>query len=266
MSIYKNGQKVLGSFNDVTGFVEKSDITTTINSSSTEAQIPSAKSIYYNCIEGIEINQTTIDTYGTEILKYPLGIWRIVSDSKASKFTDLPAKLSGRIEITSIVADTNKSPWNSPWSCRVYNFETYNEGNYIRKITSGNTAGVISYDSGWKKVCTTNVRDVPLTTIAFQKTTNYKIPPQQYCEYLVANGECEITLRVNVVAPSNIDTPVFSGLPVPYSIKYFHLACTEGTGNDHIFATVYTDGRLLLKKGTVNGLYIGSFKYKVVES
>ena len=117
----------------------------------------------------------------------------------------------------------------------------------------------------WGTICSTGVKDVPLTTIAFQKTTNYKIPPQQYCEYLVANGECEITLRVNVVSPSNIDTPVFSGLPVPYSIKYFHLACTEGTENDHVFATIYNDGRLLLKKGTVNGLYIGSFKYKVAE-
>ena len=137
--------------------VDKSSIvTTTINSSSTDAQVPSAKSIYYNCIEGIVINQTTIDTYGAEILKYPLGIWRISGNNLASQFTDLPVKVSGRIEITSIEADTNINPWNREWSYRVYNFEPYKGENYIRKIASGNTIGVITNDSGWKKVCTTS--------------------------------------------------------------------------------------------------------------
>ena len=168
--------------------VDKSSITTTIDYSSTDAQVPSAKSIYYNCIEGIEINQTTIDTYGTEILKYPLGIWRIKSDTLASKFTDLPVKNSGRIEITSIDADTNKNPWNSSWSYRVYNFEAYVGSNYIRKIISGNTIGVLEKDIGWQRLCTTRVNDVPLTKIKLNNGfTGTAV------NYEVKNGVCYVT-------------------------------------------------------------------------
>ena len=139
--------------------IDKTSITTTIGYSSTDNQVPSAKSIYYNCIEGIEINQTTIDTYGTEILKYPLGIWRIVLGSIASKFTDLPVKSAGRIEITSINPNTKVNPWENQWSYRVYNFETINGGNYIRKLESSDKIGVISRDTDWKRVCTTSVAD-----------------------------------------------------------------------------------------------------------
>ena len=60
MSIYKNGQKVLGSFNDVTGFVEKSDITTTINSSSTDSQYPSARAVY-NTLKDLFGKYGTVD-------------------------------------------------------------------------------------------------------------------------------------------------------------------------------------------------------------
>ena len=111
------------------------------------------KDIYNDIIEGEEIDQTVIDKYGTEILKYPLGKWRIVKNSISDKFSDLPVKTSGRIEITSIDVDINKNPWNNSWCYRAYNFETHNDTNYLRKLNSGDIAGV-SYDTGWQKIAT----------------------------------------------------------------------------------------------------------------
>ena len=141
-------------------------------------------------IEGKGIDQTVIDTYGTEILKYPLGLWRISEDNIASNFTDLPVKTSGRIEITSINPDTNNNPWDNSWGYRAYNFETYNEMNYFRKLSSGNTAGV-RYDTGWQKVCSTIVADVPNTVIVSEDII---VKLNSNCYYTVINGVCYVTL------------------------------------------------------------------------
>ena len=105
--------------------LSSSDITDTIDINSSDIKIPNVKAIYNDIIEGKVVDQTVIDTYGTEILKYPLGIWRIGDDNIARNFSDLPVKASGRIEITSIDANINKNPWKDNWAYRTYNCETY---------------------------------------------------------------------------------------------------------------------------------------------
>ena len=149
------------------------DLTTTdtidINSSGTK--VPNVKAVYNDVIIGKNIDQTVIDTYGTEILKYPLGIWKIGSDDIANKFADLPVKTSGRIEITSIDANTNKNPWNSSWSYRVYNFETYTGANYFRKVTASSIAGNISTDTGWKELATMDKVDELFQYVSDGKTS-----------------------------------------------------------------------------------------------
>ena len=133
--------------------VKKTDITNTIDINSSDMKIPNVKAIYNDIIEGKVVDQTAIDKYGTEILKYPLGIWRINNNDISNNFSDLPVKISGRIEITSIDSATNKNPWNNNWSYRTYNFETFNKMNYFRKITSGNEVGVKT-DTGWQEIAT----------------------------------------------------------------------------------------------------------------
>ena len=149
--------------------VKKTDITDTIDIKSSGTKIPNVKAIYNDIIEGKLIDQTVMDMYGTEILKYPLGIWRIGDDSTANKFSDLPVKTSGRIEITSIDVDINKNPWNIKWSYRTYNFETYNGANYFRKLSSEGTAGV-SQDTGWQKIATQKDLDELFQSVSSGKT------------------------------------------------------------------------------------------------
>ena len=189
---------ISSSWSDWEKVLSSSDITDTIDINSSDIKIPNVKAIFNDIIAGKEIDQTVIDKYGTEILKYPLGIWRISSDSISNKFSDLPAKASGRIEITSIISDTNKNPWDNEWSYRAYNFETYSETNYFRKLSSVDTAGV-KHDTGWQRVCTTTVDNVGVTTIT---PVNSNITGN--IEYTVKNGICYVSMK-NVNSTTNTD-------------------------------------------------------------
>ena len=254
-------------WNNVDNKVDKTDITTTIDSSSTDSELPSARSIYYNCIEGIEINQTTIDTYGTEILKYPLGIWRINNYSITSKFTDLPIKKSGRIEITSINPNTNVNPWENQWSYRVYNFETINGENYIRKLESGNTAGVISRDTGWKRVCTTSVADVPPTNIAPADTTTFvDFKGNSSCNYYVKNGVCYVSLWGVKITSTGASKQTDVYLPKSANGRAGTLMTGNGDATAHAFAFIIDNGELCFDVKDTNISLFGSFSYPVKES
>ena len=256
-------------YNELDKKIDKTSIvTTTINGNSTDAQVPSAKSIYYNCIEGIELDQTAIDTYGTEILKYPLGIWRINGNGLAYQFTDLPDKTSGRIEITSIDPNINKNPLTSSWSYRVYNFEAYTGENYIRKITSSNTAGVFDYDTGWQKVCTTSVADIPVTNIAPADTATFvNFKDNSSCNYCVKNGICYVSIwGVKIASTGNtIQTNVF--LPKAANVRAGTLMAGSGDATCHALAYVLGEtGELCFDVKDANVTLYGSFSYPVSES
>lgn len=160
--------KLGGGGNVTDEVVKKTDITDTIDINS--SKIPNVKAIYNDIIEGKPIDQTVIDVYGTEILKYPIGIWRIRDDNISKKFSDLPDKTSGRIEITSIDDNINRNPWDDTWGYRVYNFETYNGMNYFRKLGSYGTAGDLGYDTGWQKIATQKDLDELFQSVSSGKT------------------------------------------------------------------------------------------------
>ena len=106
------------------------------------------------------ITSDTITKYGTEILKYPVGTWRIDSTNIANQFTDLPyANMAGVIEIDSI--QPNKSPYEHVYGYRNYTFiDALNSTVYTRSLNSGNTIGTLNRDSGW---CTTGSHFYKLT-------------------------------------------------------------------------------------------------------
>ena len=111
---------------------------------------------------GEVITSNTIAKYGTEILKYPVGVWRIDSVNLGKQFADLPiAEMAGVIEIDSIYP--NKSPYEHAYGYRNYTFRDALTANvYVRTLNSGDTAGTLQRDTGWKKVCTDETR---LTTV-----------------------------------------------------------------------------------------------------
>ena len=100
------------------------------------------------------ITSNIITKYGTEILKYPVGTWRIATVNIANQFTDLPLKDMGSvIEIDSI--DPNRSPYENSYGYRHYIFKASLDGIiYVRTLNSGDTAGTLQRDTGWKKIQT----------------------------------------------------------------------------------------------------------------
>ena len=62
--------------------------------------------------------------------------------------------------------------------------------NYFRKLSSAGTAGVIKHDTGWQRVCFTNVDDVGVTTITPVNSNITGI-----IEYEVKNGICYVSMK-----------------------------------------------------------------------
>ena len=127
--------------------------------------------------EGVVITEDMIAYYGTEILKYPIGTWRINNINIGNQFTDLPLKDVGSvIEIDSI--DPNRSPYENSYGYRNYIFKSSLDGIiYIRTLNSGGIAGTLQRDTGWKKVCTDDTRVTTLETQVselFQSVSNGK--------------------------------------------------------------------------------------------
>ena len=226
--------------------VKKDDITDTIDINSSGMKIPNVKAIYDDIIEGKVIDQTVIDTYGTEILKYPLGIWRISNDSTANKFSDLPVKTSGRIEITSINSDINKTPWNNDWGYRTYNFETYKGMNYFRKVSSGGTAGVLRYDTGWQRVCGTTVDDISKTTVTPVFPSNVVVASGGVAiNYIVKNGWCNVNFVFNITSSTTFNwTNIASGLPIPANSFHTALMSEGGKATQPIAIKVNSNGSM----------------------
>ena len=100
----------------------------------------------------IDISDAIIEKLGNEILKYPVGKYRINSTTTGNKFTDLPSDAEmkcGLIEING--TSVGKSPFTDAWVYRMYKFECLTGTlSYVRRLNSGATVGQIEVDSGWQ--------------------------------------------------------------------------------------------------------------------
>ena len=111
--------------------------------------------VSWNDVSGtyIDISDSTIEKLGNEILKYPVGKYRINSTTTGNKFTDLPSDAEtkcGLIEVNGTAV--GKSPFTDTWVYRMYKFECLTgTSSYIRRLNSSATAGQIEVDTGWQK-------------------------------------------------------------------------------------------------------------------
>ena len=130
------------------GYLSTEDITTTINSTSADTQIPTAKAVNV-AIKGKLITQEDINTYGKEIIKFPVGKW-VIGSVAISNLTDLPNSYVRYIEIMGISEVTN--PWTNNNTLRSYKATSYKGDTFLRSLNSGSEAGVIAFDTGWQRV------------------------------------------------------------------------------------------------------------------
>ena len=229
--------------------VKKTDISTTIDSSSTNNQVPSAKAIYNK-----SKNKITDLPNGTDIIAY--------ADSISNE----------------TVADTVRimNAPNSPYKAVGIGSDFYYT---IYNITDDGYKRIVAYDirkndmymimkhSGtwgtWRKVITTSVKDVAKTNITFTDTTNYS--PISQCFYRVKNGICYVFVYVKCINPTNSDSIVYSSLPLPLDGTYY--TTIGGIGNTSFVNCIVNGatGNLAFRGGIVNNGCIGNFSYPVAE-
>ena len=88
--------------------------------------------------------------------------------------------------------------------------------NYFRKVTSTATPG-ISSDTGWQKVYTTSVTDVPKTTLTPLFPSVVKVASGGVAiYYVVKNGWCNVNFKFNITSSTTFSwTDIAWGLPIP---------------------------------------------------
>ena len=120
------------------------------------ANVNNTNVVGWNDVSGtyIDISDAIIEKLGNEILKYPVGKYRINSTTTGNKFTDLPSDAEmkcGLIEVNGTAV--GKSPFTDTWVYRMYKFECLTgTSSYVRRLNSGATVGQIEVDTGWRKV------------------------------------------------------------------------------------------------------------------
>ena len=169
------------------------NMTTTINSSSTDTQIPTAKSVLNTVISGNTV--TSADTYGSDILYFPCGIYNIAGNVVAQTLTNLPESVAGILTVTSINPDKSL---DVTFCYRSYRYETYLGAVYYRTLNTGSaTPPTILKDTKWQKVLVKS--DIVVTVDS--SGTDEQIPS---AKSVYANSVAK-ALNLNEAIPDNAD-------------------------------------------------------------
>ena len=198
----------------------------------------------WNDVSGtyIDISDSIIEKLGTEILKYPVGKYRINSNATGNKFTDLPSDAEskcGTIEVNGTAV--GKSPFTDAWVYRMYKFECLTgTSSYVRRLDSGATAGQIEHDTGWRKVgqeIYTSLADLGLDTTA--------------------------TINDIVAAMKDGTTFTYKTDVFDYATEYNNIQLgtvtidKQGTGRFQVLMTDKNTGNLYVGRMDTNNLFVG---------
>ena len=266
ISIYQNNKKILGGITNIEEDKVKEiidserPITTTINSTSTDDQIPSAKSVYdkYNIHDKSEAYSNIITNPLLADATNPNGIYN--KDGIVSR--DTTENL-----------DTFKLPIDCSWGIREIFWKS--PGNLVSKITGmdlnnkpGTWINVLRGDastyewSGWYRLCTTKIADIPWTPLTMGSGMNGSM------QYRVKNGICYV--HVDALKSSTMNTSgqtITSGLPAPEIISHVWYSLTSNSPtNGSLLVNISGTGKMTNNIGVNDAVYYGYFSYPVAES
>ena len=241
MSIMHNGEKVLNNLTTV-------PITQTINASSTEKEIPSAKAVF-GSIDNIQTSLTSLTPvtdldnfkgksfmigrgtgYNNECANVPNGI---TGAFVVEYFPYGIGDIYGTQRITLVQASGGK-------------YSTFE-----RSLDNGNWMG-------WQKVCTTKVADVPVTKLT---VTGWASGNVYYC---VKNGICYV--HVSSLLSTTMSTygqVIANGLPKPIMPGEWHTISAGLTTGGTLLVQILDNGAMCNYIGSNEVSYFGSFSYPV---
>lgn len=215
-------------------------MTTTIDSTSTDTQIPSAKAIYN--MSGVKyFTEEEINSYGNSTF-----LSGIVNKTIAA--TVIPNAVDYYYLI--------KLPWDSQFNSQIWISACGRQDAYIRHTK---IEGV--WDTP-KKICTTKVADVATTVTTFENAD-----VSGYVKYYVKNGICHVTFWPVQSTSTGTGKKLLSNMPIPLGddtgTALFH---ANGDGTSTAFSYVNSSGNLYAHFYKVNTASFGTFSYPVKES
>ena len=235
--------------------IKKTAITTTINSASTDTQVPSAKAIYNKSKNRISQVKTNGD-----IIAYADAI-------NGEEVSDAVRIMNGI-----------NSPYGVDNTDNDFHYIIYNiaDNKYKRVIAYDirkNDVYILLKSSGvwrtWQKLCSTSVADVGVTIITPTFPSTVTFGKTNITRYSVKNGWANVTIIMNLIASPKLDwTSITTELPKPD--KEVHVAyCGEtGINNTNVAFRLKVNGALdmlVSSEITKSDWWNLSFSYPVAE-
>ena len=181
--------------------VKKTDIVTTIDATSTDDKVPTAKAMYNK-----SKNKIASVPDGTDIIAY--------TDSISKEEVTETVRIMNSVNSPYGVDNTNNDFYYTIYNIldskfkRVVAYDIRKNDMYMIMKNGGNWGT-------WQRVCTTSVADVPVTNI----TTNLvstKVAldnSDSYATYYVKSGTCYVTIwSLRLIEACSVET-IFNGLP-----------------------------------------------------
>ena len=233
--------------------VKKTDITTTIDKTSTDDKIPTAKAIYNK-----SKNKISEVLSGGDIIAYADAI-------SNETITDTVRMMNA----TNSPYGVNQT--NNDFYYTIYNIITdYNFKRIVAYDIRENDMYMIMKNTGvwgtWERVCTTSVADVPFTKLTLDSSVFTSVDNSTYISYSVRNGICTITCKgVGLVSPGvyfatrDIPHPVGGYVTNILQVRYEDTVPTKP-----VFLSA-EDGRLRIYSQSSTGPFWGTLTYRVAE-
>lgn len=259
--IIKDGQVYTGyTSDDHINEVIKSNIASTIGSTSTKEELASAKDVYDKAIK-----DKNLKTY-TSLSQ--LGL-----TEGSETLSDIATNMSNNsMAILNAQSSCNVSEYPVGYGVLTVNKLNINRVSFIFTETGGASTlrqWFASYNggklNGWKRVCTTSVVDIPFTDIT-SKLTNCSAGT---IGYSVKDGICRV--KINGLKPNTQAVEILATgiLPNPDPIHNGHFNVMYTTGNMALFIiyNASTDGvRLHSCNSTISGDIYCTLEYPVKQS
>ena len=229
--------------------VKKTDISTSINSTSTDDEVPGAKAVY-------NITSKFLKTYTS--------IEQLGLSNGSETIENIATTMESRTRLIAIIEGGNLSVYpNTSGTLIVEKMNIYRV--HFKFCMDGSpkvfvgTYHAVSGFTGWKRLCTTTVADVPKTNLAVNSWASGNI------YYTVKNGICYVT--VNALKSATMSTQnqtIVSGLPKPMNDnEWYNIAANH---RDYGSLLVNISGENLTNYiGSDNVPYYGTFSYPVAE-
>lgn len=259
--------------------VDKKNITTTIDSTSTDTQVPSAKSVYLALSSNLKNTKIMyLDCGGT--FSYPeLGIDSnnaitevvrafanyIINTYGKAQYAVLEFTTNNNSSAFNVSLPNNKQscigtvkymPWQHTNRIQIILTDLINGNTYIGSLNNSDTNDIV-----WQKVCTTSVEDVPSTPIISE---NADITMGSNCVYEVTNGICYVTLW-GLVANTQGKHIICTSLPKAKTIMS-SMCCYGENGHTGGNVFISNKGTLYTEIGITGQPLYGTLSYPVAES